>query len=162
MVPTRARSTSNVSSFYHTCIHQQSSMDLITASGRSPSATAASFIRTTRKADPEQSFVEAVKEKYRGEQDDSKPEANEITISGKVAEEIGFDKIRAVQARLHELKIVLVDGRRISKARKKPGEIQKVCPMIEELDLSRNPICNFSEIVNICYELSHLKVLKIK
>jgi hypothetical protein len=83
-------------------------------------------------------------------------------ISGKTVEEVGFDKIRAQQARLHELKIVLVDGQRISHAESSAGEIRAVCPKIEELDLSRNVIVSFREVVKICGELGALKSVRVK
>ncbi|PVH74755.1 L domain-like protein [Cadophora sp. DSE1049] len=126
----------------------------------SSSPTAASFIlSSSRTADPEQSFVDAVREKYGtpATTDDS----DEIVISGKTVEEVGFDKIRAQQARLHELKIVLVDGQRVSSAEKSPLEIRTVCPKIEELDLSRNLFNNISEVAKICFELDSLKNLRL-
>ncbi|CAL3963620.1 unnamed protein product [Diplocarpon coronariae] len=126
----------------------------------SQSPTAASFVLSSSwTADPEQSFVSAVKEKYGAPAgaDDS----DVIVISGKTVEEVGFDKIRAQQARLHELKIVLVDGQRVSRAENSPGEIRTVCPKIEELDLSRNLIRNFAEVADICKELEALKSLRL-
>lgn len=129
--------------------------------GWSPFPTAASFIlSSSRTADPEQSFVDAVKGKYgtAAKDDDS----DEIVISGKTVEEVGFDKIRAQQARLHELKIVLVDGQRITHAEKLENEIQTVCPKIEELDLSRNLLQYFAEVARICTELDSLKSLRVK
>ncbi|PBP24547.1 CAP-Gly domain-containing protein [Diplocarpon rosae] len=126
----------------------------------SPSPTAASLVLASSwTADPEQSFVSAVKGKYGtpAVADDS----DEIVISGKTVEEVGFDKIRAQQARLHELKIVLVDGQRISHAENSPGEIRTVCPKIDELDLSRNLIEKLAEVAEICAELESLKSLRL-
>ncbi|KAH7330097.1 hypothetical protein BKA65DRAFT_50476 [Rhexocercosporidium sp. MPI-PUGE-AT-0058] len=126
----------------------------------SPSSTAASFIlSSSRTPDAEQSFVDAVREKYctPATTDDS----GEIIISGKTVEEVGFDKIRAQQARLHELKIVLVDGQRVSLAERTPSEIRTVCPKIEELDLSRNLFDNIAEVARICIELESLKSLRL-
>ncbi|KAL5314003.1 hypothetical protein ACEPPN_018427 [Leptodophora sp. 'Broadleaf-Isolate-01'] len=128
--------------------------------GSSPSPTAASFIlSSSRTADPEQSFVDAVREKYGtpATTDDS----DEIIISGKTVEEVGFDKIRAQQARLHELKIVLVDGQRVSIAERSTLEIRTVCPKIEELDLSRNLFDSLAEVAKICTELESLKSLRL-
>jgi tubulin-specific chaperone E len=133
--------------------------------GLSTSKTAASFVRPTRYADPEQSFVEAVHQKY----------ATEITtqptpvaldkqhiISGKVVEEVGFDKIRRQLAQLQELKIVIVDGLRIKSAETPSLTIRDVCPKIMELDLSRNLFESFDDIVHICGELDNLRSLRIK
>lgn len=86
----------------------------------------------------------------------------QITISGKIAEEVGFDKIRLQQGQLHELKIVIVDGHRISSAATEGKCIRDVCPKISELDLSRNLFDNCKEIIRICQELVNLKSLRLK
>ena len=132
--------------------------------GLSSSPTSASFIAITRKADSDQSFVEAVRQKY----------ATDIThlplavaldkaivISGKTVEEVGFEKIKKQQSQLHELKIVLVDGYRINKATSSQA-IKDVCPKIVDLDLSRNLFEDYSEIIKICRELDKLKSLRLK
>ncbi|CAI6247490.1 unnamed protein product [Periconia digitata] len=95
-------------------------------------ATAASFIRPTRKTDTPRSFVEALKAKYASEDFEdpdvkivfttqpggnarhrpsqlNKPKSS-IRISGKEVEEVGFDKIRKQLAALSELKIIILDG----------------------------------------------------
>ncbi|KAI9050721.1 hypothetical protein LZ554_004841 [Drepanopeziza brunnea f. sp. 'monogermtubi'] len=126
----------------------------------SSSPTAASFLLSSSRApDASQSFVSAVEEKYGSPATSTDSGVN--VISGKTVEEVGFDKIRAQQARLHELKIVLVDGQRISHAQSNAGEIKSVCPKIEELDLSRNVIESFREVVKICGELGSLKSVRV-
>ncbi|KAF7912912.1 uncharacterized protein EAF01_001933 [Botrytis porri] len=136
--------------------------------------TPASFIRPTRKPDPEQSFVEAVFHKY-ASGDGLNPD-KQIVISGKVAEEIGFDKIAEQQAQVHELKIVLVDGQRINRAHTRLHDasaapvvaksatdltVGEACPSIVELDLSRNLFASLDEIENICSQLKNLKTLRL-
>ncbi|EMR88652.1 putative tubulin-specific chaperone e protein [Botrytis cinerea BcDW1] len=135
--------------------------------------TPASFIRPTRKPDPEQSFVEAVFHKY-ASGDGLNPD-KQIVISGKVAEEIGFDKIAEQQAQVHELKIVLVDGQRINRAHTRLLDasathvvatatdltVGEACPSIVELDLSRNLFVSLNEIENICSQLKNLKTLRL-
>ena len=87
----------------------------------------------------------------------------QIMISGtKIAEEVGFDKIRAQLAKLHELKIVLVDGLQVSCAETPDRRIRDVCPKIVELDLSRNLFESCAEIICICEELASLRSLKLK
>lgn len=86
----------------------------------------------------------------------------EIEISGKIVYEVGFDKIRAQLAQLHELKIVLVDGMRIAQAETEDKKIRKVCPKIVELDLSRNLFQTCEEIIKICAELDNLRSLRLK
>ncbi len=82
--------------------------------------------------------------------------------SKKLAEEVGFDKIRAQLAQLHELKIVLVDGMKVNLAERPDKKIKDVCPKIAELDLSRNLFESCKEIVHICRELKSLRTLKLK
>jgi tubulin-specific chaperone E len=138
---------------------------LIQILGRSTSKTAASFVRPTRAPDPAQSFVEAVHQKYASEvteRRDALFAESQIKISGKVVEEVGFDKIRQKMAQLHELRIVIVDGLRIARAENDGRQIREICPKIVELDLSRNLFETCEEIMNICYELENLKVLRLK
>ncbi|KAG9241945.1 tubulin-specific chaperone-like protein E [Calycina marina] len=129
----------------------------------SSSLTAASFVAINRKADKEQSFVDAVREKYATDETYLPLVFSlntAIEISGKTVEEVGFDKIKKQQSQLNELKIVLVDGYRINKATSKCA-IKDVCPRIVEVDLSRNLFEGYSEIVNICRELDYLKSLRL-
>jgi hypothetical protein len=138
---------------------------LTLAVGVSPSPTAASFLSATKPSDSFQSFVEAVHQKYATElttQPLDVPLDKQIEISGKVVEEVGFDKIRQQQSQLHELKIVIVDGFRISYAESPGATIRETCPKIVELDLSRNLFEKFDEVVRICAKLDHLRSLRLK
>jgi hypothetical protein len=133
--------------------------------GISPSPTAGSFIRSTRRLDSERTFLEAVKQKYASDETDQALTValdQQIEISGKVVEEVGFDKIRQQLAQLHELKIVIVDGMRIKKADEDKDDIAKTCPSIVELDWSRNLFQNITETEAICQKLGNLRVLKLK
>lgn len=136
--------------------------------GLSKSPTAASFVRPTRPAEKPRTFLQAVQEKYAGEVTaDQKPISlgPQVVISGKVAEEIGFDKIRKQQAQLHELKIVIVDGLRVDSASTAGDQvkpIREVCPKVTELNLSRNLFVNFGPIIDICSHLDELRGLRLK
>lgn len=136
--------------------------------GLSQSATAASFVRPTRPAEKPRTFLEALQEKYASEVTaDHKPISSgpQIVISGKVAEEIGFDKIRKQQAQLSELKIVILDGMRIDAASNADGRdksIREVCPKVTELDLSRNMFVGFGPAVEIGSHLTELRGLRLK
>lgn len=85
-----------------------------------------------------------------------------IIISTKEVQEVGFDKIRTRLAQLHELRIVLVDGLQVNKAEGLEDSIKRDCPMIVELDLSRNLFDGWGEIVRICKKLDDLQTLKLK
>ncbi|KAF2496047.1 tubulin-specific chaperone-like protein E [Lophium mytilinum] len=155
--------------------------------------TAGSFVRPTRVSEPPRSFVEALRHKYASEDfEDSDTEIvyvrtdklkkapardKPIKISGKEVEEVGFDKIRKQLADLNELKIVLLDGLRMSRPvaslkerLEATGEatwpealtdIRETCPKIIELDLSRNLFEEWREVASICEQLDKLKSLRV-
>lgn len=131
-------------------------------------------MRPTRPVQEPLDFLSALSEKYASEvTKEQVPIASEkqVVISGKVAEEVGFDKIRRKLAQLNELKIVILDGMRVSSAyalastsHQDSGRrrIKDACPKVTELDLSRNLFSRFGTVVEICSELSALNNLKIK
>ncbi|GFP52341.1 tubulin-specific chaperone E [Trichoderma asperellum] len=138
----------------------------------SKSPTAASFVRPTRPADAPLSFLAALNERYVVDapgavQGKSKVE---IVISGKVAQEMGFDKIWRRQSRLKELKIVVLDGQKVAMARSDgdvndeglAATIAETAPKVVELDLSRNLFERFGPVVDICRDLKDLQKLCIK
>ncbi|KAK4193513.1 HotDog domain-containing protein [Podospora australis] len=137
--------------------------------GKSKASTVASFVRPTRSVDPPQTFLSALQHKYAPEPlADQKPETQRpIKFSGKVAEEVGFEKIRRQQAQLHELQYVILDSTRLAAAypdgedQEKGQRIGQVCPKIKELDLSRNLLEHFDPVVEICAELPLLKSLRV-
>lgn len=133
----------------------------------------ASFVRPTRPVDPPQTFLSALQQKYappESSAEQKKAEAQRpIKFSGKVAEEVGFEKIRRQQAQLHELQYVILDSTRVAAAYPEGGDdrekgqwIGQVCPKIKELDLSRNLLEHFDPVVEICVELPLLKSLRVK
>jgi tubulin-specific chaperone E len=159
--------------------------------GLSRVRTAGSFVRPNRPSEYPRSFLEALNHKYAsdgphasigaGDQSWSLVEHKEsvtkpIMISGKIAEEVGFDKIRRQLADLHELRIVILDGLNISQnvqrlvARERPsvewdlklGGIRRVSPKISELDLSRNLLQDWHEVTFICSQLASLKNLRLE
>ncbi|CRG84828.1 Tubulin-specific chaperone E [Talaromyces islandicus] len=156
---------------YFTCISKQQ--------------TAASFVRPTRRVDQPQGFLEALRQKYASEFEEelAKRKAaghddvqmNElIRFNGKVVEEVGFEKIRKQLAELQDLKIVVLDNQRISGVfgqddadvntrlyREELNKIEQTCPKIAELDLSRNLLCRWRDMRDICEQLKRLKSLKL-
>jgi hypothetical protein len=90
-----------------------------------------------------------------------------IVISGKEVEEIGFEKIKKLQSRLNELRIVYLDGLLISQPRPANGlpgdtEISNTCPKINTLDLARNLVESLAEVAYICQNLRQLRELRLK
>jgi hypothetical protein len=165
---------------YFTCTIQATwSSDAFThtGTGRSNLSTAGSFVRPSRPADRPRGFLEALREKYASEfeQEHSGPRDgashDSIEISGKVVEEVGFDKIRKQLAELQELKIVLLDGLCVAGVLAEDDpvqrdtarrEIEATCPKIAELDLSRSLLSRWADVADICDPLKRLKVLKLK
>lgn len=155
--------------------------------GISKQQTAASFVRPTRRIDQPQGFLEALRQKYASEFEEelAKRKAaghddvqmNElIRFNGKVVEEVGFEKIRKQLAELQDLKIVLLDNQSVAGVfgrddggddeqrlyREELEKIEQTCPKIAELDLSRNLLCRWKDVRDICEQLKQLKSLKLK
>lgn len=136
----------------------------------SSSPICASFIRASRVADEPRSFLQALRFKYADDgHERTRLEADgSIEISGKVVEEVGFERIRKQQALLQELKIVLLDGLRIqgvsgeTEFEKVQDEIAKTCPSIVELDMSRNLFEHWEDVALICTPLGNLRILKAR
>ncbi|KAK7615425.1 hypothetical protein BKA81DRAFT_409110 [Phyllosticta paracitricarpa] len=156
--------------------------------------TAGSFVRPNRPSDPPLSYVQALKKKYASDPADelnldivvtgpvpAQVPVNErgkvIKISGKEAEEVGFDKIRKKLANLQELRIVLLDCLCIARPlpllleqadiEGKPNitaanltDVKEVSPKIYELDLSRNLFEEWREVASICVQLDKLTQLR--
>lgn len=97
-----------------------------------------------------------------------------IRISGKEAEEVGFEKIARQQAQLQNLKIAVLDGLLIRSSSEeisrrnsiinvnRAESIEETCPNIRELDLGRNLFESIEEIASICAELDILLSLKLE
>lgn len=157
MAPTKGRATSHVSLFDGS---SASLLPVLHGLGKSKSPTAASFVRPTRSAEQPQSFVAALQDKYTGEVSAA---SAQIKFSGKIAEEVGFQKIQRQQANLAELKFVILDGSRIAHAYAEGDQrIATTCPKTTELDLSRNLFAKLETVVDICSELPALRNLRIK
>ena len=137
---------------------------MLTFPGVSKSATAASFVRPTRPADAPQSFVAALKAKYvEKESDPSGASATQIRFAGKVAEEVGFNKVRRQMAQLDELKIAILDGVHMAYAHREGEQsAAEVSPKLSHIDLSRNLFRDLGPVVEICRGLPSLKKLAIK
>ncbi len=117
-------------------------------------------MRPTRRSDEPQSFIGAVHEKY-ASGDDAGSEA--IVFGRKVAQEMGFDKIRRQQAQLGDLRVLILDNMRAASARA-DGErsVRETCPSTTQLDLSRNLFETLLPVVDLCRDLENLRKLRLK
>ena len=126
-------------------------------------------------------FLQALQSKYASEtlnsgtlDLDGKSAETIIEIGGKVVEEVGFEKIRKQLSRLYELQIVLLDGLCIAgvlpDTAVQPTDtwldklkcIERTCPKVTELDLSRNLVETWDEVADICVALPKLRSLRIR
>lgn len=144
--------------------------------GLSKSEIAGSFVRPTRPHDKPRSFFEALRNKYAPEtlsgsgQFELRVEHQPIEISGKLVEEVGFDRIWKQLSVLEDLKIVLLDTlclRAVSldleplAVAQAQQDLSRACPKIQELDLSRNLLETWDDVAEICRPLKHLRVLNV-
>lgn len=165
--------------------------------GLSRHSTAGSFVRPTRKPDTPRSFVEALRAKYadddfedpsvkvvfvmkEGDNANTKKDPTSrlnqpIRFNGKIAEEVGFDKIKKQLAQLEELKYVILDGMRMCRPEVRQSsrtdddsewphdaaDIVSTCPKTYELDLSRNLFEEWREVAAICEQLDRLRLLRV-
>lgn len=141
----------------------------------SSSPIAASFVRPSRKPDPERTLLEAIKFKYGMAKTDPRApsgeaETTQIAISGKVVEEVGFEKIQKQLSVLGDLRIVLVDELTVSGVARRDAttqevedaqeELSKTCPSLIELDVGWNTIETWQDVADMSLPFSKLKILK--
>ena len=136
------------------CTHSSSEL------GRSTSPTAASFVRPSRPSDKAAGFYEALEKKYASSSaEDITASASQIDISGKTVEEVGFEKIRQQLAELQVLRIVVLDGACIATVE---SHLDQQELKIVELDLSRNLLESWHDIVTLCNSLKSLQSLRLE
>jgi hypothetical protein len=127
-------------------------------------------VRPARPVDAPQTFLSALHHKYAGDPAADQHLPRQIVFSGKVAEEVGFEKVRRKQAQLDELQFVILDGTQVACAYAASDDVTddgrraigQVCPKVRELDLSRNLFERFGPVVEICSELRMLRSLRVK
>jgi hypothetical protein len=117
-------------------------------------------------------FLEAIRHKYVDEEDRIK---TAISFNTKVAEEVGFDKIKYVQGNLEDLRVALIDGQRLASPggtlrhlddlhlwHEAAAAIESTCPKVRELDLSHNLLESLLDVACICRGLPELWTLTLK
>ncbi|KAL6265270.1 tubulin-specific chaperone E [Pogonomyrmex barbatus] len=81
-------------------------------------------------------------------------------INAPFLELVGFSEVNKKQSKFDELKIAWLRDQRVSNAGK-PGELEELCPNLEDLDLSKNLINSWKIIAEICSQLCSLVFLNV-
>ncbi|KAG9905035.1 tubulin-specific chaperone, partial [Aureobasidium melanogenum] len=136
---------------------------------RSSHPTAGSFLRPSATWDQPRTFLEALRTKYAPiETGEHASNQNVIRISGKEAEEVGFEKIARQQAQLQNLRIVVLDDLLVKAYDESTTNLEdsldyilETCSNITDLDVGRNLFETLAEISEICDRLPKLKFLRL-
>ncbi|KAG7198222.1 hypothetical protein KM043_005629 [Ampulex compressa] len=75
-------------------------------------------------------------------------------------EVVGFSKVNKKQSKFDQLKIIWLRDQYVSNAGS-PGELEALCPALEELDISRNLINSWQIVADICFQLHSLTRLNV-
>ncbi|XP_063469514.1 tubulin-specific chaperone E isoform X3 [Symphalangus syndactylus] len=122
--------------------------------------TGGSFIRPN-KVNFGTDFLTAIKNRYvleDGPDEDRKEQI--VTIGNKPVETIGFDSIMRQQSQLSRLQEVSLRNCAVSCAGEKGGAAE-ACPNIRKVDLSKNLLSSWDEVMHIADQLRHLEVLNV-
>ncbi|XP_054415385.1 tubulin-specific chaperone E isoform X4 [Pongo abelii] len=122
--------------------------------------TGGSFIRPN-KVNFGTDFLTAIKNRYvleDGPEEDRKEQI--VTIGNKPVETIGFDSIMKQQSQLSKLQEVSLRNCAVSCAGEKGG-VAEGCPNIRKVDLSKNLLSSWDEVIHIADQLRHLEVLNV-
>ncbi|XP_061038189.1 tubulin-specific chaperone E isoform X2 [Eubalaena glacialis] len=122
--------------------------------------TGGSFIRPN-KVNFGVDFLTAIKNRYALE-DEPEEEGKEqiVTIGNKPVETIGFDSVVKQQSQLNKLQEVSLRNCAVNGPGDKGG-IAKACPNVRSIDLSKNLLSSWDEVVDIADQLKHLEVLNL-
>ncbi|KAL7987551.1 hypothetical protein Chor_006470 [Crotalus horridus] len=127
--------------------------------------TGGSFIRPN-KANFGVDFLSAVKKKYGLNENEHDPESEtalSLVIGSKTVETVGFDsikeKLRQVQ-QLNTLSDISVDACAVSLAGQEE-EIRKSCPNIRQINLSKNLLSSWKEVLAIACQIENLETLNL-
>lgn len=93
-----------------------------------------------------------------------------MEFGSKVAEEVGFERIREKQSDLSHLRVAILDGQRITgtshleraERQAELEQISEVCQSISELDLSRSLLESWEDVVDILVSVAGVKQLRLK
>ncbi|KAM6218820.1 tubulin-specific chaperone E [Rhynchocyon petersi] len=122
--------------------------------------TGGSFVRPN-KARFGVDFLTAVKERYVLEDGaEEKGKEQVLVIGNRLVETVGFDSIAKQQSQLNKLQEVCLRSCMVNCAGEK-GRIAEACPNIRKVDLSRNLLSSWEEVMGIADQLAHLDILDL-
>uniref|UniRef100_H0WW96 Tubulin-specific chaperone E n=2 Tax=Otolemur garnettii TaxID=30611 RepID=H0WW96_OTOGA len=122
--------------------------------------TGGSFIRPN-KVNFGIDFLTAVKNRYALEDGPEENRKEEVVLIGsKPVETVGFDSVIKLQSQLSKLQDISLRNCAVSRAGEKGGTA-RACPNIRKVDLSKNLLSSWDEVVNITDELRCLEVLNL-
>ncbi|XP_053460104.1 tubulin-specific chaperone E isoform X2 [Nycticebus coucang] len=122
--------------------------------------TGGSFIRPN-KVNFGIDFLTAVKNRYALEDAPEEDGKEQIVIIGsKPVETVGFDSVMKQQSQLSKLQDISLRNCAVRCAGEKGG-IARVCPNIRKVDLSKNLLSSWDEVISIADELRGLEVLNL-
>ncbi|XP_008544109.1 tubulin-specific chaperone E [Microplitis demolitor] len=81
-------------------------------------------------------------------------------INAPFLEMVGFSKVNKKQSAFDQLTVICLREQLISSAGV-PGELQKLCPNLRELDISKNLINSWKIVADICSQLTKLERLDV-
>uniref|UniRef100_A0A2K5L7C4 Tubulin folding cofactor E n=1 Tax=Cercocebus atys TaxID=9531 RepID=A0A2K5L7C4_CERAT len=122
--------------------------------------TGGSFIRPN-KVNFGTDFLTAIKNRYvleDGPEEDRKEQI--VTLGNKPVETVGFDSLMKQQSQLSKLQEVSLRNCAVSCAGEKGG-VAEACPNIRRVDLSKNLLSSWDEVIHIADQLRHLEVLNL-
>lgn len=82
-------------------------------------------------------------------------------INAPFLEMVGFSKVNKKQSKFDRLKIVWLREQCVSNAGQS-GELEELCPNLEELDISKNLINSWKIVADICFQLRSLVRLDVR
>ncbi|XP_037366286.1 tubulin-specific chaperone E isoform X2 [Talpa occidentalis] len=122
--------------------------------------TGGSFIRPN-KVNFGVDFLTAIKNRYVLEDEPEENGNKQIaTIGKKPVETVGFDSVIKYQSQLSKLREISLRNCAVNCAGDRGG-IAKACPNIRELNLSKNLLSSWDEVIHIADQLKHLETLNL-
>ncbi|KAF6214267.1 hypothetical protein GE061_009007 [Apolygus lucorum] len=123
-------------------------------------STSGSLVRK-EKVNLGQTVIDAVKERYGGDEqimDEREKEEIQRAFKASLFEMVGFERLSCEN--YESLTVVGLREHRVSSA-SEPGDLSKMCPLVEYLDLSRNLLNSWETVAHITTGLTRLSILDL-